>query len=158
MNRSELAAERLRELFLDGKWIANTNVKELLSGICFEQATKKVSDLNTIAELTFHINYYLAGVLKAIESSELDIHDKLSFQLPPIQAEHEWQNLVNELLSNAERFATLVGQLPDQRLDQAFVNEKYGSNLRNIEAIIEHSYYHFGQIALIKKLTQPVAE
>jgi len=42
--------------------------------------------------------------------------------------------------------------MPDKKLNEIFVNEKYGTYLRNIEAVIEHSYYHLGQIVLIKKL------
>ncbi len=40
----------------------------------------------------------------------------------------------------------------DSILDQPFIEKKYGSYLRNIEGVIEHSYYHLGQISLIKKM------
>ena len=53
-NNSNLA-NRVREVFLNGKWIANTNFKEQLSMISWEQAIQKVGNLNTIALLTFHI-------------------------------------------------------------------------------------------------------
>jgi hypothetical protein len=36
-------------------------------------------------------------------------------------------------------------------LSQPFVKDEYGSCLQNIEAQIEHSYYHLGQVSLIKK-------
>jgi hypothetical protein len=39
-----------------------------------------------------------------------------------------------------------------EQKDDIFEEEKYGIYRRNIEAIIEHSYYHLGQISLIKKL------
>ena len=42
--------------------------------------------------------------------------------------------------------------MPDTKLEEPFVDEKYGTYLRNIEAVIEHSYYHLGQISLIRKL------
>jgi hypothetical protein len=32
----------------------------------------------------------------------------------------------------------------DSVLDQPFVDEIFGSYWRNIEAVIEHSYYHLG--------------
>lgn len=38
------------------------------------------------------------------------------------------------------------------KLDEPFVDEKYGSYLRNIEGVIEHSYYHLGQVVLVKKM------
>lgn len=48
-------ANRLREVLLDGHWIANTNFKEQILSLNWEQATQKIGNLNTIAALTFHI-------------------------------------------------------------------------------------------------------
>lgn len=153
MTRTSVIASRLREVFLNGRWIANTNYKELLQGINWQQATQPISGLNTIAALTYHINYYLAGLLNVFNGGKLNISDKYSFDCPPVQSAANWDKLVNELLSNAEQFADKVEQMPDSMLDQPFVEEKYGSNLRNIEGVIEHSYYHLGQVSLLKKLT-----
>ncbi|MGN8056550.1 DUF1572 domain-containing protein [Pedobacter sp. 22163] len=152
MNRSELIANRLREVFLNGYWIANTNYKEQLLNITWQQAIHQVADLNTIAALTYHINYYLIGILKVFKGAPLEIKDQYSFDLPPIQSEEDWKKLMEDFLANSAVFADEVAKMPDEKLDQVFVNEKYGTYLRNIEGAIEHSYYHFGQIVLIKKL------
>lgn len=152
MTRNSALANRLREVLLNGKWIANTNFKEQIQGVSWEQAIQKVGNLNTIALLTFHINYYLGGLLNVFKGGNLDIRDKYSFDLPEIKSESDWQALVNDFLSNAETFANQVEQMEDSRLDQPFVDEKYGSYLRNIEGVIEHSYYHLGQVSLIRKM------
>lgn len=152
MKRSEFIANRLREVLLNGYWIANTNYQEQLLSITWEQARHQVADLNTIAVLTYHINYYLVGILNVFKGGPLEIKDQYSFDLPPIQSEEDWKKLVEEFLVNSAAFADEVAQIPDKKLDQLFVNEKYGTYLRNIEGVIEHSYYHFGQIVLIKKL------
>jgi Protein of unknown function (DUF1572) len=60
--------------------------------------------------------------------------------------------LASELFDNASVFANAVEKMPEEKFDEVFVNEKYGSYLRNLEAVIEHSYYHLGQIVLIKKM------
>lgn len=145
-------ANRLREVLLNGKWIANTNFKEQVLSISWEQAIQKVDNLNTIALLTFHINYYLKGVLDVLNGEDLKIKDKYSFDLPEIKSESDWNNLVSQFISNAEMFANKVEQMDDEMLSKVFVDEKYGSYARNIEAIIEHSYYHLGQVALIRKI------
>jgi hypothetical protein len=152
MKRRAIIADRLREVLLNGKWIANTNFKEQILNVTWQEAIQKVGDLNTIAALTYHINYYLAGILYALENGKLEIHDRLSFNMPPITSEAEWKNLVNHFLNNATLFADRVEKMDDQMLDEPFVGEKYGTYLRNIEGVIEHSYYHLGQISLIKKL------
>jgi hypothetical protein len=155
MTRNLTIASRLREVLLNGHWIANTNYKEQLLNLNWQQATQKVDNLNTIAALTYHINYYLAGLLNAFQNGKLEISDKYSFDLPPIQSEANWNTLVTDFLNNSEKFANQVEQMEDGIFDQPFVDEKYGSYLRNIEGVIEHSYYHLGQISLIRKILMP---
>jgi uncharacterized damage-inducible protein DinB len=152
MKRSEFIANRLREVLLNGYWIANTNYKDQLLSVTWQQAVNQIADLNTVAALTYHINYYLAGLLNVFNGGLLEIKDQYSFDLPPIKSETDWKKLLDEFLSNSEVFANEVEQMPDEKLDEVFVSEKYGTYQRNIEAVIEHSYYHLGQIVLIKKL------
>lgn len=101
--------------------------------------------------MTFHINYYLEGLLDAFDTGTLQISDKYSFDLPPIQCEDDWQKLVTVFLLNAEKFATKIENMEDAIFDLPFIDEKYGNYWRNIEGDIEQSYYHLGQILLIKK-------
>ncbi|REC80345.1 DUF1572 domain-containing protein [Chryseobacterium elymi] len=145
-------SKRFREVLLDGLWIANTNFKDKLSDVTWEQAIAKIDSLNTIAMLTFHIHYYISGIVNVLEGGELEIKDQFSFDLPPIESAEQWESLLNRLWTDSEKFASLVEQMADSKLDEVFVDEKYGTYRRNIDGMIEHAYYHLGQIALIKKL------
>lgn len=151
--RTHILAVRLREVLLDGQWIANTNYKAELKGLTWVQAKQKVNSLNSIAALIYHIKYYLEGLNHALESGRLDISDKYSFDLPEINSENEWQQMVEDFLRNAEEFVLKVEAMQDELLDKVFIEEKYGTYLRNIEGVIEHSYYHLGQVVLLKKIT-----
>ena len=152
MHRNTTLASRLREVLLDGHWIANTNYKEQLESVNCKMAIQKVDNLNTIAALAFHINYYMEGLLNVFNGGKLEISDKYSFDLPEIKTEQDWKQLLNRFLTNSENFASKVEQMDDTLFDQPFVDEKYGSYLRNIEGVIEHSYYHLGQVSLIRKM------
>ena len=152
MSTTSQLAKRFREVLLDGKWIANTNFKDQLSDVTWEQATTKIESLNTIAMLTFHIDYYVAGLNNVFEGGDLEIRDQYSFNLPPIENEEQWGTLKNKLWNDTEKFASLLEQIPDSKMNEVFVDEKYDTYLRNIDGMIEHCYYHLGQITLIKKL------
>lgn len=152
MNTVLRLAKRFREVSLDGLWIANTNFKDQLKDVTWEQATAKVGSLNTIAMLTFHIDYYIAGLIRVFEGGDLEIRDQYSFDLPPIESQEQWEELLNKLWNDSEKFASLLEQMPDSKMDEVFVDGKYGTYLRNIDGMIEHCYYHLGQITLIKKL------
>lgn len=158
MDRTKEIATRFREVILDGLWIANTNYRDQLSGVTWKEATTKVGSLNTIAALTFHINYYIDGILNVFEGGSLDIKDKYSFDFPPIESHEDWEELKSTVWRNAEKFTSLVEQMPNEKMDEVFVDEKYGAYQRNIDAMIEHSYYHLGQITLIKKMLPEVED
>ncbi len=152
MGKSTSIAKRILEVYIDGKWIANTNYKEQLQSLTWEQAIFKINNLNSIAELTYHINYYLNGILTAFEKDKLEIQDKYSFAMPSISSALEWNNLSDKLLANAEALSVKVAAFDDDKLQEVFFDEKYGSYERNIEALLEHSYYHLGQIVLLRNL------
>lgn len=152
MSQAQELAHRLEEVFLNGKWIANTNYKEQLENTSFEAALKSLPDCNSVAKLSYHINYYLEGLIRVLDGGPLDMSDKYSFDLPEIASEQAWQALKDRLLRNAQTFTDKVAALPETMLDAPFVTPQYGTYRKNIEAVVEHSYYHLGQIVLIRKL------
>lgn len=153
MENSVQLASRFREIMLNGKWIANTNYQDQLQKVDWQQATTKIDNLNSIAALSFHVNYYIEGVLQVFKGGDLRIRDKFSFDAPPIESASDWQERLRQLLEHSELFAQHIEAMSDDQLESNFVDEKYGSYRRNIEGIIEHAYYHLGQISLLRKLT-----
>ena len=123
-----------------------------MADVTWQQATTQVYSLNTIAALVFHINYYVSAVLKVLQGEPLNAHDKYSFDLPKIQSQKDWENLLDKIWKDAENFALLVEQLPESKLWENLSDEKYGNYYRNIHGIIEHIHYHLGQIVLVKKI------
>ena len=152
MPTNTYVANRFREVFLNGKWVANTNFKEQLSQVTLCEANYKIGNLNTIGMLTFHINYYVAGILNVFDNGKLEIRDMYSFDAPPLESESDWKNLVATFIANAERFADHIERMSEEEFHKAFVDEKYGNYLRNIDGMIEHTYYHLGQVSLIRKM------
>ena len=129
-----------------------SNLKDHLADVTWQQATTKVDSLNTIAALVFHMNYYVSAVIMVLQGNPLNASDKYSFDCPPITSKEDWDQLLNKTWADAETFATLVEQLPENHLWETFADEKYGNYYRNLHGVIEHIHYHLGQIVLIKKL------
>jgi hypothetical protein len=152
MTHSEILAKRFREVILNGTWIANTNYQHQLQHLDWTIATAKYESLNTIAILAQHTHYYINGIKQVLEGGKLEIRDRYSFDFPHIRSQDQWEQFLNRFWKDAEAFARLVEQLPEERLGDAFVDERYGTYLRNIDGMIEHSYYHLGQIVLLRKL------
>lgn len=150
MSLSKQIAKHVRDIYFGSNW-TTSNFKEKLAEVDWKQATTKVNSYNTIAMLVFHTNYYIAGQMNVLKGGTLDIRDKFSYELPPIESEEDWQKLKNKAFEEAEEYAKLIEEMPEEKFWEPFVKEDYGNYYRNLHGLIEHLYYHFGQIVLIKK-------
>ena len=151
MKKTEQLASRLREVILSGTWVANTNFKDQLEHLDWEIATRKAGSPNTISLLAQHVHYYINGVSNVFKGEGLEIRDKYSFDFPPIESQEQWEAFLTKFWDDTEKLAQSIEQIPVEQLTENFVDEKYGTYERNIEGIIEHCYYHLGQIVLLKK-------
>ncbi len=152
MKQTKQLANRLREVILNGTWIANTNYKDQLEDLDWKLANVKFESFNTISDLAQHMHYYVSGITNVFVNNTLEIRDKYSFDFSPIQSQQEWERFLNQFWNDTAQLANLIEKLPEETLNNEFVDKKYGTFLRNIDGMIEHSYYHLGQIVLIKKI------
>jgi hypothetical protein len=150
MNLSEQLARHLREIHFGGNW-SWSNIKDNLTEITWEQAVSEVYSFNTIAALTYHMNYYLNTVYLALKQEPNFFKHEESFIHPQIQCEKDWKTLLEKTFEDAENFAKLIEQLPESKI-QEDISTKYGTYYRNIQGVIEHNHYHLGQIVFIKKI------
>lgn len=148
---SQQIAQHFRSVFFGGNWTA-VNLRDQMIDVSWEDATKKIQSFHTIAELVFHIKYFVAAVLPVLRGHALDAHDKFSFDCPPIDSQESWDALLNELWQEAEAVACEIEKLADDRLFETFCDEKYGTYHRSLFGVIEHTHYHLGQIVIMKKL------
>jgi len=151
MKVAEQIAKNLRAVYFGGNW-TGVNMKDTLKDVTWQQATTKVYSFNTIVTLVYHTNYYIDVVTKVLEGNPINAKDEYSFIHPPITSEEEWEKLLDKTYTDAESFANLIEQLPESKLWETFADEKYGILYRNLTGIIEHTHYHLGQMALVKKL------
>ncbi|WP_426061907.1 DinB family protein [Hymenobacter sp. B1770] len=151
MNLPAQIAQQVREVHFGGNWTVS-NLQEQLAGLTWQQATARVASCNSIAALVYHINYYISACLGVLRGEPLTAHDKYSFAHPPINSQADWEQLLEKIWADARAFAYLIEQLPEHRLWETMADEKYGNFYRNLHGIVEHTHYHLGQIALLKKL------
>lgn len=130
-----------------------THSKELLTDISWNESIQEVKELNTIATLTYHIFYFVDALTDVLEGRPLTSNDKFSFDHPPINSQEDWDRLVSKSLGKIDHCCELISKLDEEQIWSDFAGtEKYGNYFRNIVGIIEHTHYHLGQIAIIKKL------
>ena len=143
---------RLKEVLIDGQWVSGTNFKKEIENMSWQNAITPVANLNSVAAIIWHIEYYMKGVTSVLKGGTLDIKDKFSFDTPDFKSQTDWENLKVSFFKTCNTYISLITKLSKGQLNATFVDEKYGDYHRNVNAMIEHCYYHLGQIVLIKKL------
>lgn len=151
MTTPQHLAKHFKELHFGKNWTWS-NLHEVLSDVTVEEANHKQGDFNTIADLAFHIHYYVDVILRVLEGGPLTGSDKESFTHEPFKTTADWEAFLAKMWRDAETMTRLIEQLPPEKLAQTFNDEKYGDYFRNLSGVIEHSHYHMGQIVILKKL------
>jgi hypothetical protein len=150
MAQAHFIARQIRAAFFGDNW-CGVSLRSAVDGLTLAQANNAQPNAHSIAELVFHIGYYYEGVLAVLNGGPLSIKDKYSFDMPILSTESEWLSLLERTWRIAEDFAQRLESLSDDQMANTFVDAKYGDYYRNMTGVVEHLYYHLGQIVLLKK-------
>jgi uncharacterized damage-inducible protein DinB len=148
MTIAQHLAQHIRQAFTGGSW-TTVSVQKMLEPISLEQAQQVHIGNNSILKIVQHFNYYFPIQLSVLQGGPLIGKDAESWQQAALLDETAWQQYKQEMLDVAEQFAQQVESLSDEQLLQPFDDEKYGSVYRNIAGVVEHLYYHLGQISAL---------
>ena len=151
MNIPQQIAKHLRDTFFGKNWSCSS-IQEQLKDVTWENANTKVNGLNTIFTLVQHITYYIPAQIQVLQEKPMIASDTESFILPNITNENEWKQFLHKKYDEAEQLAFLIENLSEEKLNENFADEKYGTYYRNLVGMIEHLHYHLGQITIIKKI------
>ncbi|OSZ79178.1 DUF1572 domain-containing protein [Chitinophagaceae bacterium IBVUCB1] len=157
MHTTQHIAKHMKEVHDGGNWTW-VNLHDTLKDITWQQATTQVYGLNTIAVLTYHVGYYATAILSVLQGKPLVAKDEESFTHPPINNAEDWNAMRTKLQADWQVLAATIALLPDDKLNEVFTAEKYGTYYRNLHGMIEHTHYHLGQITLLKKIIVQLEE
>ncbi len=150
MSIAKQLALHLEKLHFGGSY-TGPSLSELLADVDWQQAVRKKGDTHSIAELLYHIHYYVAAVLQVVQGGPLEASDRYSFDMPPVAGASDWAALKETAWRDARTLSDLLSGWSDEQLSTPFADGKYGDIFRNILTLLEHSQYHTGQISLLRK-------
>jgi uncharacterized damage-inducible protein DinB len=151
MRETERIADQLKRAFYGEAW-SGPSVKEVLDGVIAEMAaTRAISDAHSIWELVHHIGAWVSIVRSRVEGETVTVTDSINF--PPVwdTSEAAWAESVKSMQQAEEQLRATILQMPDSRLDQPVVPGG-DSVYVLLHGAVQHSLYHAGQIALLKKV------
>jgi len=148
-------ADQLRRAF-EGKAWHGSSLKELLADIDARQASARpIAAGHSIWELVSHIEVWTEAAAQAIHGVPMPRIVGTAKDWPPVTevSAPSWRAATDRMFTTAARMAGAMGLLGDRRLDEIVPGREYDF-YRLFHGVVQHSLYHAGQIALLKKATE----
>ena len=145
-------ADQLHRAFGGDPW-HGPPLRDLLAGVTAAQAlARPVPSAHTIWQLVLHIDIYLRVTLDAIGGTPLPRLYETQTDWPDItdKSDGAWNTAVDALFRNAEQLVHAIRVLPDSKLNDTAPGRDYNFYYL-FHGVVQHSLYHGGQIALLKK-------
>lgn len=151
MNYSEAIALHVTEAYEGNSW-SDVCVKDIVEDIQYREAVAiTAASTNTMASILHHIMFYNKAICQRLRGEEPYINDANGFDLPPLKNENDWKRLINDAMDAASEMAEAIRKFPQEKLFEENPVGK-GTFYKKFHGVIEHNYYHLGQIMILKKL------
>lgn len=160
MSEVERIRNQFERAFNGGAW-HGPSVRELLNGVTADQAAAHpIPGAHSIWELTLHIAAWEDACRRRLEGDPAQLSDDENF--PPITdtSEAAWEEAKRKLLKLHNQLLVAITATEDARLDQPIIDSAettFNSVYVTLHGGVQHSLYHAGQIAVLKKAIESVA-
>ena len=150
MREIEQIVDQLNRAFIGEAWHGPA-VIEILEGITAPQAaTHPLAGGHSIWELALHITAWTRAASRRLQGDRAQLSEVENF--PPVTdvGERAWEEARESIKAAYEELRGAIVLLDDSRLDQPIM-EGMSSVYVTLHGVIQHSLYHAGQIAILKK-------
>jgi uncharacterized damage-inducible protein DinB len=150
MREVERISDQLNRAFAGEAW-HGPSLLAILEGITAPQAAlRPLSDGHSIWELVFHIAAWERAGLRRLGGDRASLSDDEDWPTIADPSEQAWEQTRKMLKEGHDAFQDTVSKLDDSRLDQPIV-AGLATVYVTLHGIIQHTLYHAGQIAILKK-------
>ena len=127
-------------------------VLELLKEVTAEQAAvHAVGGCHSIWELTLHIDAWLRAVRQRLKGDPAQLTDAEDWPAITSTTQQAWANTQEALKRSHAELRSSILQLGDAQLDEPII-AGMSSTYVNLHGVVQHTLYHAGQIAILKKV------
>jgi uncharacterized damage-inducible protein DinB len=147
-------ADQLRRAY-EGKAWHGPSIKDLLTDVTAEQAIKRpVAGAHSVWELVSHIEVWTRAGAEAVKGVPMP-HTEIigtAEDWPPVTgaSAEMWSKALDRLFLTGRQLSQAIEQFTDERLEEPVPGRKYNYYYL-FHGIVQHTLYHAGQIAFLKK-------
>lgn len=151
MNETARICDLLRRAF-EGKAFHGDAIDEILADVKVEvAAAKPLHGIHSIWEIVLHMSVWLDTVRRRLSSPTLVVPTaEENWRTVEHVSAEAWERAKGELDDNYRLLMRAISEIPENKLPLQVPGREYDFYVL-LHGIVEHSLYHAGQIALLKK-------
>jgi uncharacterized damage-inducible protein DinB len=145
-------ADQLRRAFEGQAW-HGPSLKELLADVDAEQAAARpIANAHSIWELVSHIEVWARAAYESMNGVPMPKIVGTPEDWPSSESSAEaWSAAKQQLFATGGALANAIGSFADSRLTEIVPGRPKYDFYILFHGVVQHSLYHAGQIALVKK-------
>lgn len=153
MTEVERITDQLQRAMSGEAWHGPALMK-LLEGVTAKRAAAHpVAGGHSIWELTVHINAWLRAGRRRLEGDRAQLSDAEDWPAIAVTSEQAWAEEKEALSQSQQELWSAITRLVDSQLDQPII-AGMSSTYVTLHGVIQHTLYHAGQIAILKRATE----
>jgi uncharacterized damage-inducible protein DinB len=150
MTEVERIVDQLSRAFEGEAWHGPA-LLEILKGITTEQAAARpFNEAHSIWEIVLHIGAWTHACLRRLEGDRAQLIEAEDWPVVTDTSARAWADARGAIGPGLAQLRATILLLDDSRLDQPII-EGMSSVYVTIHGVIQHTLYHAGQIAILKK-------
>jgi uncharacterized damage-inducible protein DinB len=159
-NEIDRIIDQFRRAF-DGQAWHGPSLLAILNGVTAEQAAAHpIPGAHSIWELVLHIGAWEDACRRRLEGDRARLTDEEDWQLPSDSSETAWEQTRQDVTAAHNRLLASLSSIDETRLDQPIIEDAatpFSSVYVTLHGGVQHTLYHAGQIAILKKAIEGVA-
>lgn len=150
MTEVERITDQMKRAFVGEAWHGPA-VEEILQSVTAQQAAARpLEGAHSIWELALHIAAWQRAGFRRLAGDRAQLSDAENFPAVADTGEQAWEQTRKALRQTYEELSEAISRLDESRLDQPII-EGMSSVYVTLHGIVQHTLYHAGQIAILKK-------
>jgi uncharacterized damage-inducible protein DinB len=149
-------SDQLRRAFAGKAWHGPA-LKELLADLSAEQASARpIAAGHSIWELVSHIEVWTQAAAQAVDGAPMPKIVGTEADWPPVTevSAQAWNAATSRLFATSDRLSSAIEKFGDARLVETVPGRRYDFYYL-FHGVVQHSLYHAGQIALLRRAAAP---
>ena len=151
MSEVKRTADQLKRAYEGRAW-HGPSLREILADVTAQQAARRpVEGAHSIWEITLHISAWEGAVLERLKGRYVEDPEEGDWPAVDDTSDAAWQETLARLESKHMKLRDAVARFEDDKLNAPLAQAKPSAYF-NIHGVLQHTLYHAGQIALLKKV------